>query len=144
MQETAGPGCQQRLMSTLDTYFQAIMQQADDRGSRNIPELEEYITLRRDTSGCKTGFAFIEYAARIDLPEDVIEHPIIKALSDATNDLVSWANVSVARSFPILITSSSRRVSLFRSSSDAARLTVSSPPLHRTSSRTTPSRHAET
>ena len=105
MQETAGPGCQQRLMSTLDTYFQAIMQQADDRGSRNIPELEEYITLRRDTSGCKTGFAFIEYAARIDLPEDVIEHPIIKALSDATNDLVSWANVSVrpsgTRSTPI-------------------------------------------
>lgn len=95
MQETAGPGCQQRLMSTLDTYFQAIMQQADDRGSRNIPELEEYILLRRDTSGCKTGFAFIEYAANIDLPDDVIEHPIIKALSDATNDLVSWANVSV-------------------------------------------------
>ncbi len=94
MQETAGPGCQQRLMSTLDTYFQAIMQQADDRGSANIPELEEYILLRRDTSGCKTGFAFIEYAARIDLPDDVVEHPIIKALADATNDLVSWANVS--------------------------------------------------
>ena len=94
MKETAGPGCQQRLMSTLDTYFQAIMQQAADRGSQNIPELEEYILLRRDTSGCKTGFAFIEYAANIDLPDDVIEHPIIKALSDATNDLVSWANVS--------------------------------------------------
>ena len=62
MQETAGPGCQQRLMSTLDTYFQAIMQQADDRGSRNIPELEEYITLRRDTSGCKPCWALIEYA----------------------------------------------------------------------------------
>ena len=94
MQETAGPGCQQRLMSTLDTYFQAIMQQAADRGSHNVPDLEEYITLRRDTSGCKTGFAFIEYAAYIDLPDDVIEHPVIKALSDATNDLVSWANVS--------------------------------------------------
>ncbi|KAI9057325.1 terpenoid synthase [Trametes sanguinea] len=92
MQKTAGPGCQQRLMSTLDTYFQAIMQQAADRGSGNIPELEEYIVLRRDTSGCKTGFAFIEYAANIDLPDDVIEHPILKALSDATNDLVSWAN----------------------------------------------------
>ncbi|PIL35634.1 terpene synthase [Ganoderma sinense ZZ0214-1] len=92
MRATAGPGCQQRLMSTLDTYFQAIMQQASDRGSRNIPDLEEYILLRRDTSGCKTGFAFIEYAANIDLPDEVIEHPIIKAMSDSTNDLVSWAN----------------------------------------------------
>lgn len=95
MRATAGPGCQQRLMSTLDTYFQAIMQQASDRGSRNIPDLEEYILLRRDTSGCKTGFAFIEYAANIDLPDEVIEHPIIKAMADSTNDLVSWANVSV-------------------------------------------------
>ncbi len=96
MLESAGPGCRQRLMSTLDTYFQAIMQQAADRTGRDIPELEEYILLRRDTSGCKTGFAFIEYAARIDLPDDVIEHPVLKALSDATNDLVSWANVSTS------------------------------------------------
>ena len=94
MQKTAGPGCQQRLMSTLDTYFQAIMQQAADRGDGNVPDLEEYITLRRDTSGCKTGFAFIEYAANIDLPAHVIEHPTLVGLSNATNDLVSWANVS--------------------------------------------------
>ena len=94
MRKTAGPGCQQRLMSTLDVYFQAIMQQADDRGHRNIPDLEEYILLRRDTSGCKTGFAFIEYAANIDLPDEVAEHPVIVGLSNATNDLVSWANVS--------------------------------------------------
>ena len=93
MRKTAGPGCQQRLMSTLDTYFQAIMQQASDRGSGNIPDLEEYILLRRDTSGCKTGFAFIEYAANIDLPDEVIEHPCLVGLSNATNDLVSWANV---------------------------------------------------
>ena len=98
MKKTAGPGCQQRLMSTLDTYFQAIMQQAADRGDHNVPDLEEYILLRRDTSGCKTGFAFIEYAANIDLPPHVIEHPCLVGLSNATNDLVSWANVSVPRS----------------------------------------------
>ncbi|OBZ72577.1 Alpha-muurolene synthase [Grifola frondosa] len=92
MIKTAGPRCQQRLMSTLDTYFQAIMQQASDRGHKNIPDLDEYITLRRDTSGCKTGFAFIEYAGGIDLPDEVADHPIISALADTTNDLVSWAN----------------------------------------------------
>ena len=94
MRKTAGPGCQQRLMSTLDVYFQAIMQQADDRGHRNIPDLEEYILLRRDTSGCKTGFAFIEYAANIDLPDEVVEHSSFMGMHLAMVDMVCWSNVS--------------------------------------------------
>lgn len=75
-------------MSTLDTYFQAIMQQATDRATDNIPELEEYIVLRRDTSGCKTGFALIEYATHIDLPNEVADHPVLLNLLDATNDII--------------------------------------------------------
>lgn len=88
MLPTAGPRCKQRFMSTLDTYFQSIMQQAADRASNNIPELEEYIALRRDTSGCRTGFALIEYATHIDLPDEVAEHPILLDLLDATNDII--------------------------------------------------------
>lgn len=94
MLKTVGPRCQQRFIDTMGLYFEAIMQQAADRAQKNVPELEAYITLRRNTSGCKTGFALIEYAAGIDLPNEVVEHPIIQNLLDATNDCVSWANVS--------------------------------------------------
>lgn len=92
MLKTVGPRCRQRFVETLGFYFKAILQQAADRSSKSIPDLETYISLRRDTSGCKTGFALIEYAAGIDLPNEVVDHPIIQSLLDATNDCVSWAN----------------------------------------------------
>ncbi|PCH42360.1 terpenoid synthase [Wolfiporia cocos MD-104 SS10] len=92
MLKTVGPNCRQRFVQTLGLYFKAIMQQAADRASKSVPELEAYISLRRNTSGCKTGFALIEYAAGIDLPNEVVEHPVVQGLLDATNDCVSWAN----------------------------------------------------
>lgn len=99
MLKTVGPRCRRRFVDTLELYFKAIMQQAADRAAKRVPELEAYISLRRDTSGCKTGFSLIEYAAGIDLPDEVVEHPVIQSLLDATNDSVSWANVSPSHAF---------------------------------------------
>lgn len=39
--------------------------------------------------------AIIEYSLDLDLPDDVFENPIIKSMSDATNDLMTWPNVGV-------------------------------------------------
>ncbi|KAJ8588878.1 hypothetical protein M405DRAFT_233135 [Rhizopogon salebrosus TDB-379] len=49
--------------------------------------------MRRYTSGCKPCFVFIEYATRIDLPDEVMSHPVIMAMEEATNDLVTWSNI---------------------------------------------------
>ncbi|KAI0635875.1 terpenoid synthase [Trametes polyzona] len=89
---TGGPGCTQRFVHTMGLFFAAIAQQAKDRARGDVPALEEYITLRWDTSGCKPCFALIEYAAGIDLPEEVISHPTIRALEEATNSFVTWSN----------------------------------------------------
>ncbi|KAI0327815.1 terpenoid synthase [Cubamyces sp. BRFM 1775] len=89
---TAGPGCTKRFIDTMDLFFKAVVQQAKDRSRGDIPALEEYIALRWDTSGCKPCFALIEYAAGIDLPEEVISDPTIRALEEATNSLVTWSN----------------------------------------------------
>lgn len=69
--------------------------QANDRDNGVIPDLESYIDIRRDTSGCKPVFDLIEYSLGIDLPDYVIEHPVIKALNQGSNDLVTWSNVSI-------------------------------------------------
>jgi hypothetical protein len=37
--------------------------------------------------------AMIEYSLDLDLPDVVFESPIIKAMSDATTDLMTWPNV---------------------------------------------------
>ena len=33
------------------------------------------------------------YALDIDLPDFVVEHPVIQALNQGANDLVTWSNV---------------------------------------------------
>ena len=90
----AGPGCTKRFMETMDFFFRAIAQQAKDRTHGDVPSFEEYVTLRWDTSGCKPCFALIEYAAGIDLPDEVMCHPVIRALEEAANSSISWSNVS--------------------------------------------------
>jgi hypothetical protein len=78
----------------MDLFLKAVTIQARDRVAGVIPELEDYIIMRRDNSGCKPCLALIEYASGLDLPDEVIEHPIIESLGEATNDLVIWSNVS--------------------------------------------------
>jgi len=78
-----------------------------------MPTIEEFIPMRRATIGCGMvegkhfirssiqcksqchNLAMIEYSLDIDLPDHVFEHPTIRAMSDATNDLMTWPNVSI-------------------------------------------------
>ncbi|KAH6908307.1 isoprenoid synthase domain-containing protein [Coprinopsis sp. MPI-PUGE-AT-0042] len=87
-----GPGAQARFKETLGLFFEAVSIQARSRDEGAIPDLESYIDVRRDTSGCKPCWALIEYALDIDLPDFVVEHPLIEALNQGTNDLVTWSN----------------------------------------------------
>lgn len=86
------PGPQARFKETLELFFESVNIQARARDEGVIPDLESYIDVRRDTSGCKPCWALIEYALNIDLPDYVVEHPIMEALNQGTNDLVTWSN----------------------------------------------------
>ena len=92
--QTAAPGACRRLQETLEMFFQAIQRQALDRANGTIPDLQSYIPLRRDTSGCRTTWALIEYAYNLDIPDDVMDHPVIRSLGETTNDFVAWSNVT--------------------------------------------------
>lgn len=83
-----------RFISTFELFFRAVAQQARDRKAGDIMDLESYMVLRRDTSGCKPCWALIEFANGLDIPDEVMEHELVKTLDEATNDLVSWSNVS--------------------------------------------------
>ncbi|KAL4267704.1 Alpha-muurolene synthase [Pleurotus pulmonarius] len=88
----AGPGVQARFKESLELFFEAVNVQARARDAGEVQDLESYIDVRRDTSGCKPVFDLIEYAMGFDLPEEVVTNPIIKALNQGTNDLVTWSN----------------------------------------------------
>lgn len=88
----ARPDVQARFKSSMQMFFEAVQRQAEDRGENVVPDLESYIDVRRDTSGCKPVFDLIEYSLDLELPEKVVEHPVIKALNQGANDLVTWSN----------------------------------------------------
>jgi alpha-muurolene/germacrene-A/gamma-muurolene synthase len=88
----------------MQMYFEAVNEEAVYRANGIIPDLETYINTRRDTSGCKPVFDLIEYALDLELPDCVIGHPVIEALNQGANDLVTWSNVSaITSAFRILI-----------------------------------------
>ena len=93
---TASPGTLRRFSSTLLLFFDAVSRQAQDRATGQVPDLESYIELRRDTSGCKPCWALIAYANNLDLPDEVMDHPLVVSLGEAANDLVTWSNVRLA------------------------------------------------
>lgn len=119
--QTAAPGTCRRFQETMDLYFRAVQQQALDRANGTIPDLESYIALRRDTSGCKPSLVLIEYAYHLNIPDDVMDHPIIRSLGEATNDFVSWTNVSPLWHYyiriPLLMLTRKCLVCVFSSSS---------------------------
>jgi hypothetical protein len=88
------PAVQQRFKSNVQTFFHSVQQEASFRTLGLVPDLETYMEMRRNTSGCKLVFDLIEYSLDLELPDDVIEHPVIVALNQAANDLVTWSNVS--------------------------------------------------
>lgn len=75
-------------------YFKAVHEQLRDRVDGVIPDVESYISLRRDASACKACFALLEYAQGIELPEKVLRHPTVLALAQTANDVVAWSTVS--------------------------------------------------
>ena len=46
-----------------------------------------------DTTVSQSGLAIAEYSLDLDIPDHVFEHPIVKAMSNATSDMMAWANV---------------------------------------------------
>ena len=78
----------------MQMFFEAVKQQALCRSDGIVPEFDTYIEMRRETSGCKPVFDLIEYSLDLELPDAVVEHPVIVALNNGANDLVTWSNVS--------------------------------------------------
>ncbi|KAF9237782.1 isoprenoid synthase domain-containing protein [Melanogaster broomeanus] len=90
--QTGGQDALSGLSILWSCTYAAVAKQVDDRANGHIPDLESYIALRRNTSGMKPSFALVEYAARIDLSDEVQAHPVIKGMEEAANDFASWSN----------------------------------------------------
>jgi hypothetical protein len=80
-------------IDTTRSFLEAIEQEAHHRRAGVIPDLNSYIKHRRHTSSVFCCFVLAEYAHHLDLPEEIVEHPLLKNMADASNDFVCWSNV---------------------------------------------------
>ncbi|KIO32334.1 hypothetical protein M407DRAFT_214286 [Tulasnella calospora MUT 4182] len=90
--ETASEGTQRRFIETTQLYVDAICRQVVNRRHDEIPSIETFVKLRRDTSAVKLVFALVEYSLNLDLPDEVFEDPMIQSLEEGANDILTWAN----------------------------------------------------
>ena len=54
---------------------------------------DEYIAVRRDTSGVRPCFASIE--SNLSLPQEVVDHPVLKEMETLGVDMILLFNVSM-------------------------------------------------
>ncbi|EIM82223.1 terpenoid synthase [Stereum hirsutum FP-91666 SS1] len=92
---------QRRFIDTFDEYLESVVDQAADRDSARIRDIESYINIRRNTIGAKPSFVIMEQG--MDIPDNVFENEVFQRLRMATidmlclgNDIVSY-NIEQAR-----------------------------------------------
>lgn len=99
--KTATPTAQKRFIDCFQRYTDAVVQQSADRDHSYIRSIDSYFEVRRETIGAKPSFAINE--VHLNLPDHVLDHPVIKSLTVSCidmliigNDLCSY-NVEQAR-----------------------------------------------
>lgn len=70
-----------RFVKAFQKYTDGVVIQAADRDEDIIRSIDEYIAVRRDTVGCLPSYSFLILSD--DIPEEIMEHPIIQALTKA-------------------------------------------------------------
>lgn len=81
---------QRRFIDTFQLYTDSVVQQAADRDDSRIRSVDHYFELRRDTIGAKPSFAILE--VKMDIPDEVMNHPSIVKLTSACIDMLIIGN----------------------------------------------------
>lgn len=85
-------GWLERLTQQHDDYFLACIWEASNRKAGIVPETNTYLLKRVDSGAVYPCLTIIEFVGRLNLPENVLCHPVVRDLSLCTNNLVCWSN----------------------------------------------------
>jgi Delta6-protoilludene synthase len=91
--ETASGTAKRRFLLHYEEYVEAVCQQAEDRDIGRIRSISDYLDLRRCTIGAKPSFDLL--LLPFELPDQILDHPIITELMFLAIDMIILANVRV-------------------------------------------------
>lgn len=98
-----GANCRRRFAELCEKYIAAVVREADLRGRGEVLGVEAYRLLRRCNSAVDYCFGLFEYVLGIDLPDEVMDHPVLRRMRDSAVDMICWSNVSRRRMLLLFI-----------------------------------------
>lgn len=91
--QLATPALQKRFILDMDEYLEEVAQESIDKNDHHILDIKSYVNARRLTGAVKPTFALIELG--LDIPDEVMTHPVIQEMIMAAIDIITLSNVSV-------------------------------------------------
>ncbi|CAF1056832.1 unnamed protein product [Adineta steineri] len=87
------PSCRERFLMAYRSASEAsLLQVANQKNRRTVPDLETYIKSRRNASFGYVVYLTVEYSLELDSIDECWENDTFKRLVDYANDAASWAN----------------------------------------------------
>lgn len=90
--QRSSPGLQYRWKRHLTLYCVGVLQQVGVQHRASRPTVEEYMDMRAGCVGAYPCIGLMEFAEQIDLPQYVMDHRSLEAISRITCDLVTLQN----------------------------------------------------
>ncbi|KAF3761522.1 terpenoid synthase [Cryphonectria parasitica EP155] len=84
------PLAQKRFLEKMRCYTDAVIEQSFDRTHHQVRDVESYFEIRRHTIGALPSIVVCQ--ARFNIPDHVVENPVIRRLEDYTVELIVIAN----------------------------------------------------
>ncbi|OBS15789.1 hypothetical protein FPOA_12190 [Fusarium poae] len=88
----ASPALQYRWKRHLTMYCVGVLRQVGVQNTASRLSIGEYMDMRAGGVGAYPCIGLMEFAEKIDLPQDVMDHPSLEAISRLTCDLITLQN----------------------------------------------------
>ena len=81
----------------MEVYIHGVVQEAKDRNTGYIRDIDSFIELRRKTSGISNCIALLFLFTEI--PDEILDHPTMQRLVELIVDIMTYENVRCPLSF---------------------------------------------
>ncbi|XP_006456413.1 hypothetical protein AGABI2DRAFT_195544 [Agaricus bisporus var. bisporus H97] len=85
-----GAACVKHFIDGFDLYMKSMIQESEDRESKRVRPIDDYLQLRRETFGAQATIALLGFG--LEIPEDVLSHPVMESMLLAAMDLLCITN----------------------------------------------------
>ena len=84
--------CVSRFINGFDVYMKSMIKEAEDRENKRVRTVDDYLEFRRETFAAQASISFLSFG--LELPEEVLLHPVMRNVTLASMDILCIINVS--------------------------------------------------